>query len=269
MLPPSIQSNFFSSAPPRAIAHRGGAGLRPENTLAAFAAAHALGARYFELDVHATSDGVLVVCHDSDLARTTERTGAINALSYTEVAGADAGYHFGPDDGFPYRGQGVRVPRLEEVLTAFADSCFVIEIKPPEASPVPAILDRLLQPAAVRRRVLIASEHHAPLSEMRRLAPELPTGFSASEVAQFWRAFINHQAMKPPAQALQLPPRHGGVELVTADSVATAHQLGLEVHVWTVNERAQMRSLLALGVDGIITDYPDRALAEIAASSPA
>ncbi|HLH75650.1 MAG TPA: glycerophosphodiester phosphodiesterase [Candidatus Binataceae bacterium] len=259
-----LDSAFFDPNPPRVIAHRGGAGLRPENTLAAFAAAHSLGARYFELDVHATRDGILAVCHDPDLGRTTDRHGAISALTYAELAALDGGYHFAPDRGFPYRGQGIRVPRLEEVLAAFMDSYFVIEIKPPQASPLPAILDRVLEATSMRRRVLIASEHQAPLSEMRRLAPEIPTGFSASEVAQFWQAFINHQRPITPAQALQLPPQHGGIDLVTADSVAMAHQLGIEIHVWTVNDRTEMRRLLDLGVDGIITDYPDRALAEIA-----
>lgn len=263
----ALSSDFFAPSVPRIIAHRGGGGLRPENTLAAFAAAHALGARYFELDVHATSDGILVVCHDPDLDRTTDCSATISTLSYAELSAVDAGYRFAPERGFPFRGQGLRVPRLEETLVAFTDSYFVIEIKPPQASPVPAILNRVLQPASVRRRVLIASEHQAPLLEMRRLAPELPTGFSASEIAQFWQAFVSRQRLIPPAQALQLPPRYNEIDLVTADSVAMAHQIGVEVHVWTVNERVEMRALLDLGVDGIITDYPDRALAEIAAHS--
>jgi glycerophosphoryl diester phosphodiesterase len=260
-----LRSDFFSPLPPRAIAHRGGGGVRPENTLEAFASAHREGARYFELDVHASRDGALVVCHDPDLERTTDLGLTICDSTYAEIARADAGYRFA-GDGFPFRGAGCRVPRLTEVLGLFDDAFFVIEIKQVAPS-LTAALDQALSATGTRRRVLIASEHQQPLDEIRALAPELPTSFSSNEIVAFFGAMMGQMAdYRPPADAIQIPPTHGSMVLATPASASAAHQLGLEMHVWTVNEEAQMHELLAAGADGIITDFPARLLALLAQS---
>jgi len=116
-----------------------------------------------------------------------------------------------------------------------------------------------------RRRVLIASEHQQPLSEIRALAPDLPTSFSTGEVLAFFGALaLAGSAYQPPAEAIQIPPSHGSMVLATPTSVAAALERELEMHVWTVNEEAEMRELLDLGVEGIITDFPDRLLALLA-----
>jgi glycerophosphoryl diester phosphodiesterase len=253
----TIHSDFFSPPTPRVIAHRGGAGTAPENTLAAFDSAYAAGMRYFEFDLHATCDGTLVVCHDPDLARTTDRAGRIQELTFQQVSAADAGYWFAQDKGFPFRGHGLRIPRLAEILERYDDARYVIEIKQVTPSIVPQ-LDRHLTQYNLRGKVLIASEHQQPLDEVRRRAPDLPTNFSANEVRGFLAALTQGAPVSLPGQALQIPPRYGQIELATATTIAAAHRLGVEVHVWTVNEPAEMSSLLALGVDAIITDYPER-----------
>jgi glycerophosphoryl diester phosphodiesterase len=259
-----LKTDFFDAPTPRAIAHRGGGGLAPENTMEAFAGAYRLGIRYFELDIHSSRDDVLVVCHDPDLKRTTDLTAAIRELYYDEIARADAGYRFAWQDQFPFRGKGVRVPRLTDVLAMFNDTLFIIEIK--QISPsIAAALNETLSATGTRRRVLVASEHQQPLSEIRALAPELPTNFCTPEVLAFFGSLaIPGAAYQPPAEAVEIPPSHGSMVLATPTSVASAHQRGLEMHVWTVNEEAQMRELLEMGVDGIITDFPDRLQAILA-----
>jgi glycerophosphoryl diester phosphodiesterase len=255
-----LRTEFFSPPTPRLIAHRGGAGVMPENTLEAFDAAYRQGIRYFELDVHSSRDGMLVVCHDDDLARTTERSGRICELTYNEIARADAGYNFEREGEFPFRARGIRVPRLTEVLGLFNDAFFVVEIKQTEPSVV-ASLNQTFSSTATRQQVLVASEHQSPLDEIRALAPELPTSFSGREVMGFFAAIIGQPGeYRPPADALQIPPSHGSMLLATASSITAAHGLGLEMHNWTVNDETQMRNLLALGTDGIITDFPARLL---------
>jgi glycerophosphoryl diester phosphodiesterase len=259
-----LKTDFFAPAGPRLIAHRGGGGVRPENTLEAFTAAYREGIRYLELDVHTSRDGVLVVCHDADLRRTTDVGKAIRELGYAEIARADAGYAFETEGTFPFRGKGVRVPRLTDVLGLFDDAFFVIEIKQVEPS-LTAALNRTLTATRTRTRVLIASEHQQPLDEIRALAPELPTGFSGHEVMGFFAAMMARMAnYRRPADAIQIPPAHGSMALATPTSVAAAHELGLEMHNWTVNEESDMRHLLAMGIDGIITDFPARLQSVIA-----
>lgn len=257
----NVDSDFFASPPPRAIAHRGASGAFPENTMAAFRGAHQMGARYIELDVHMTRDGIVVVAHDDDLTRTCGIAGRIAELDYAEVARADAGFAHSIDAcEFPFRGRGLSPPTLASVLTAFRDVCFVIEIKQTQPSLVGPML-RVIEGARMRRQVLVASEHQAPLDEVRKLWPGVPTGFSAAEVANFFRALVTKEkAYRPPADALQIPPSYGATCLVAAESMAAAHRAGIELHVWTVNEEAEMRAMLALGVDGILSDYPDRLL---------
>jgi glycerophosphoryl diester phosphodiesterase len=119
------------------------------------------------------------------------------------------------------------------------------------------VIDR----AGVRRNVLVASEHQQPLDEVRKLAPEIPTNFSYLESGLFIQAMGTRDASyRPPGDAVQIPRSYESWQLVTLESVEFARRLGLEVHVWTVNEEAEMSELLDMGVDGLISDYPARAL---------
>ncbi len=258
----TLETDFFTLALPRAMGHRGSAGTHPENTMPSFQAAVDAGARYLELDVHTSRDGEVVVSHDEELERACDRPGILRMLDYADILAADAGHHFSPDDGksFPFRGSGIRVPRLGEILSAFSSIRFVIEVKQTEPSLVEAML-RVLDETNMRHMVLVASEHQAPLDEVRARAPEIPTNFAYHEVAGFMQAMASRASdYVTPGDALQIPPEYEGWRLVNPDTLEAAHRFGVEMHVWTVNEESEMRELLAMGVDGILSDFPTRLL---------
>jgi len=259
----------FPGPLPRVFGHRGAAGVAPENTLASFRRARADGADVFELDVHGTADGEIVVLHDPTLERTTDGAGAVSGLRFAEVAALDAGFHFTPDGGrtHPFRGSGVRVPQLAELVREFPDVPLNIEIKQETPSIVDAVVALL---RAARTTVVLAAEQDVIMTAIRRAAPDIATSLAAGEVATFMGALQQGVAPTLPAGAvaLQIPPRFWGVELVTRETVAAAHALGAEVHVWTINDTAEMRRLLALGCDGIISDLPADARAVVDAERP-
>jgi len=244
------------------IAHRGGRRIRPEHTLLAYEQALLDGADVLELDIHETSDGVLVVMHDSTIDRTTNGTGAIKEMTFEQLRTFDAGYWFTTDGGttYPYRDMGVVVPSLEEVLTTFSDSPFVIEIKQAE----PSIVDDFV--AMVRARGVVdqiigAAFSDEVLAELRAAVPEMATSFSESEVVTFFALSSNPEGMDPeyvpPGEFLQVPPTRGPLEVLHARFIPVAHELGLKVQVWTINDADQMRTLIEdYGVDGILTDDP-------------
>ncbi|MGC1679280.1 MAG: glycerophosphodiester phosphodiesterase [Candidatus Binataceae bacterium] len=259
----SLDSDFFSLAPPRIFAHRGASGEFPENTMASFEAAARQGAEYFELDVRMTRDGEVVIAHDEDLLRISGRAGAIAELTLAQVQAADAGYAFTLDGGaaYPFRERGIKIPRLAELLGAFPSARFNIEPKQVAPSVIPAML-KVIDRAGMRRRVLIAGEQQPPIDEIRALAPGVPTGFPYGEVIEFLQAMAAKQTgYTPRADALQVPPEYQGWNFVTPEIIAFARALGVEVHVWTVNDPAEMNTLLDLGVAGIMTDFPARGLA--------
>jgi glycerophosphoryl diester phosphodiesterase len=257
----ALDSDFFDLPTPRVIAHRGASGEYPENTLAAFSAAADAGAPYFELDVHMTRDGVVVVSHDPVLGRTCGLDATIGDLALAELKRADAGWGFAASDGgFPFRGRGIKVPALAEVFTAFPEHRYIIELKQIVPSLATALLE-VIERAGMRRRVLLASEEPAPIDELRALAPELPTGFPYPEIVGFMASLApGAEPYQSRGDAVQIPPEYQSWRIVTPESVAAAHRIGVEVHVFTVNDAAEMRAMLAMGVDGIITDYPARLL---------
>jgi glycerophosphoryl diester phosphodiesterase len=252
-------TSYFAPARPRVFGHRGAAGVAPENTLPSFALAAALGATYLELDVHPTADGEIVVLHDPSLERTTNGEGPISALSWTQVAALDAGYRFTHDGHtFPYRGQGVRIPTLRELMNEFPTHPVNIEIKQGGARVVDAVL-AVLRGAASLDRVLLAAEHDEIMRTIRQAVDDrVATGMCVGEVVDFvgrvqrdeWSDYA------APGRALQIPPAHGGIDLVTPASIAAAHRLSVEVHVWTINQAAEIERLLDLGVDGVMSDLP-------------
>jgi len=256
-----LKTDFFTPALPRVFGHRGSAGTHPENTLESFRVAAACGVQYLEFDLHMTRDGEIVVAHDEHLKRMCGLDRVIPDLTYAELAKADAGRMFTLDDAtFPFREKGIRVPRLAEVLAEFPKLRMIVEVKQIAPSVVAPMLD-VIDRAGMRRNVLVASEHQQPLDEVRKLAPDVPTNFSYLESGTFIQAMGSRDANYcPPADAVQIPHRHESWELVTPESVEFAHRLGVEVHVWTVNEKSEMSELLDMGVDGLISDYPSRAL---------
>ncbi len=252
---------YLDGPRPRLFAHRGGAGVAPENTIEAFRAGLAAGADRLELDVHATADGQVVVIHDATLERTTDGTGEVRALTLEQLERCDAGHGFTAADGtHPFRGRGVRVPTLARLLEELPGVPLNIEIKQLEPPIEPAVLS-LLDRFAARDRVLLAAEDARIMARIRAAAPEAPTSFSAHDVADFVARLqtADLAGYRPPGIALQIPPSFQGIALVTEQSVAAAHDLGLEVHVWTIDDPAEMEALLDLRIDGLMTDYPERA----------
>lgn len=254
---------------PLVMAHRGGAGLWPENTIHAFARAAALGVDVLELDLHSTSDGALVIIHDGTVERTTNGAGAVGALTLAELKKLDAGYRWTNDGGrtFPFRGRSVTIPTLREVLEAFPQARLNIDIK---GSPPPALVKdfcRSLRESRATANVNVASFSWQTLTEFRRECPEVTTSAGFDEVlallsdAQAGGPQQQQQqgaaADKASLRAVQVPESAGGRQLLTAELVEAAHRRGLEVHVWTINDEAGMRRMIKLGVDGIITDRPD------------
>ena len=254
-------TSFFAGPKPRLFAHRGASGEVPENTMAAFRRAVEVGVPYVELDVHATRDGQVVVFHDETLERTTNGQGKVQEHTLAELQQLDAGYWFSADDGrqFPFRATGVRISALAEVLRDLSELNFTVEIKQAEPA-IETLVIAVVRDCGRAEDVILASEHDRVITCVRDLAPDIATSFAAGEVADFIQRVSTAQLAeyRPAGLALQIPPEYHGISLVTAETVAAAHALGLEVHVWTINESREMERLLDLGVDGIMSDFPGR-----------
>jgi glycerophosphoryl diester phosphodiesterase len=244
------------------IAHRGGGALAPEETLPAFENALALGADVLELDVHSTSDGRVVCLHDDTVDRTTDGTGPIHGLTLAELGALDAGYHFSPDGGasFPFRGQGIRVPTLAEVLAAHPDAWWSIEIK----QSTPSIVDEVLadlELAGASERAVVVSFFDTVVLDVRAKRPDVLTGMALGEMTTFLGLSSETEAGYTAPTRLVQPPSNA----VSAELVARANRMELRLHPWTVNDELEMRELLDLGAHGIMTDDP-ALLAQVLAS---
>lgn len=262
---PATEYTFFKneSAKPLVIAHRGGAGLSPENTLYAFQKAVDLGVDVLEIDVRSTSDGVLVVLHDSKVDRTTSGTGNVNQMTFSEVKKLNAGFRWTSDQGvtFPFREKGITIPTLQEVFAAFPDMKFNIEPKQAEPSIIKPLCSIIRENKMVDK-VVIGSFNQTITDEFRQECPGVATAAGPSEVSKFLAFYKTGltESFSPAMQALQIPEYALGVQFVTKEFVEAAHERKLQVHVWTVNETSDMQRLLDIKVDGIMTDYPDRLL---------
>jgi glycerophosphoryl diester phosphodiesterase len=246
--------SFLGQPGPIAVAHRGGAGEAPENTLEAFEIAVALGYMYLETDAHVTRDGVLVAFHDERLDRVTDRTGAIAELVVAEVEAADAGYMFSRDGGssFPFRARGIRVPRLEEILVRWPAARVNIDPKSDACvGPLVALLDRL----GAWERVCVGSFSDRRLRLIRAHGRgRVCTSMGPGAVALARVAAASGRMPRLGADCVQVPIRQGSVRIVTQRFVEAAHRARLAVHVWTINDEATINELLDLGVDGVISD---------------
>jgi len=264
---PLPQHPFWTATtPPRVIAHRGGRGLWPENTLYAFRKAVALGADVLEMDIRQSADGDLVVLHDETVDRTTDGSGPVAALTLSKLQQLDAGYRWSPDGDktHPHRGQGLTVPSLREVFSALPRARMNLEIKTRGAT-LSKPLCELIREHRMEHRVVVASFGQEPMDAFRSACPGVATAATADEARRFFRltALFLDPLFEPRAEALQVPERLGNLEVLTPSLVRAARRLNLKIDVWTVNEPEDMKRLVALPVDGIMTDYPDRMLALI------
>ena len=250
------------------FAHRGDSIRAPEHTLEAFRRAVELGAGGLELDVHLTADGHVVVIHDASVDRTTDGSGAVASTTLDALRDMDAGYGFSTDAGrtYPYRGRGLRVPTLAEVLEAFPGVAVNIDIKEKQGDEETAVI-QVLREVGAEERSLVVSEHYAVVRRVRKLSGgSVATGASRREIAVFYllSALRLEGLLSPDYAALQAPVYYGGLALVTRRFVEAAHALGVRVDAWIVNDPAEMRRLLDLGVDVVMTDYPAKLAAVLA-----
>jgi len=242
---------------PLLIAHRGGAGLAPENTLAAFLpAVHRWRVDMIELDVRATADGRCVVIHDPTVDRTTDATGEVAAMTYEDLSRLDAGYRFTADGGrtFPFRGAGVIIPTIEDVLERLPGARLTIEVKTAAAQrPLFDAIDGFV----AADRVVAAGMYDADRGAFGRHAGAVS---ASTEQIRTW--VIRHwfrlgRVSRLRADVAHLPEHAGGRRIVTPRLVRELKAQGIPVHVWTVNDESDMRRLLAWGIEGLVTDRPD------------
>lgn len=248
-----LPSEFLAPKGPRVFAHRGLGIEAPENTLLAFLKALSSGATHLETDVQVTLDGIAVLSHDPDLARLVGRNVRVDQLTMAELGRIDLG-------------AGQSFVSLREALEAFPQARFNIDVKAAGAAEPTA---RAVLAAGATRRVLIASFSEDRRRRTTALLPGVATSASSPVLLRallaFWLGLTGRvrQVLRGFA-AVQVPERYGLVQVVTPRFVRVMHAIGVEVHVWTVNEPASMRRLLDLGVDGIVTDRCDLAVEIIA-----
>jgi glycerophosphoryl diester phosphodiesterase len=258
-------------------AHQGGSREGPSSTLWAMERALAAGTDAIELDVHATADGHLVVCHDPTVDRTTDGRGSISAMTLAELRQLDNAYWWVPGsvvapgrpaEEYALRGRapadrGLGIATLDEVLEAFPQLILNLDIKQtaPVVAPYEEALARSLNDHGRRDDVIVASFNDASTAAFRVFAPEIATSAGTLGVAEFWRAVHAGETIPSvPFVALQIPVTTAGVTVCVEPLVEAAHRAGLAVHVWTVDDADEMARLIDLGVDGIITDVPSVAV---------
>jgi glycerophosphoryl diester phosphodiesterase len=245
---------------PVVAAHRGGAGVRPENTIAAFDHAVGLGCGFLELDVHATADGVPVVIHDSTVDRVTDGTGPVSGLTAAAIEELDAGYRWSEDGrSFPFRGHGVRIPRLEEIFERYPRSRISIDIKAPGGVLTAAVAD-LISRFGREDRTVVGSFSCRTARLFRRLSPGTGAIACPNEVRRAVAVAASGLGGLMPRvpEYLMVPEYWGRVRVVSPKLLAAARGYGKHVFVWTVNDTETALRLAEAGVHGIVTDYPGR-----------
>lgn len=244
-----MQRSAWSINAPLVIAHRGASLIAPENTLLAFRFAAELGADAIEFDAKLTADGQVVIHHDMTLDRTTNESGPLSARTLKELQRLDAGSHL---DG---KFEGERIPTMKQVFQDFGDRLLMNIELTNYARPfneLPEAVSQMIFEYDLIGRVLISSFNPIALLKMRRLAPEIPLGLLVTDSEPVWlirlfRLMTTYQAYHP------------SITMIDEQLVKREHRLGNQVNVWTVNEKDQIRELVSMGVDGVITDEPDTA----------
>jgi glycerophosphoryl diester phosphodiesterase/membrane-associated phospholipid phosphatase len=251
----------FAAQDVSVIAHAGAQAYAPSNTIAAFDLALEQGAHVLEMDLQLTADDEVVVIHDATVDRTTGASGAVRDLTLEELRELDAGWYFEDDDGeHPYRGQGVTIPALDEVLERYPDTPLIVELKLDGGQAIiQPVIDLVRDHGRDDGSVTIASFSADYLRPVRAQLPDVPTNMPEGESTAFYVRHLAglHPWWSPPGELFQVPEFHDGRHVVTPRFVRAAERLGVDVQVWTVNEIDQMHRLLDAGVHGIMTDHPD------------
>ena len=262
--PKTPPTRYYDGAPRTlGIAHQGGDGVWPGDTMLAFENAVHIGADVLEMDAHITKDGQIVLMHDEEVDRTTDGAGLIEDLTLDELKQLDAAYDWSIDDEktYPYRGQGIQVPTLDEVFEKFPQMRYVIEIKLTK-NPIEKPLCDLIRQHNMQDKVIIGSFHDEAMRSFRATCPEVATSAASDEVRNYvllgkvflWGFYAPHfQTIQPPWN----PDDSLGIQIMTERFVRESHAKNIRVEPWTVNDPALMKQYIEWGVDGIITDRPD------------
>ena len=259
---PAPAHPYFADAGFLVVAHRGGRGMGPENTLPLFREAVEAGADVLEMDVRLSLDGVLVVHHDRTVRRTTGAAGRVDSLTAAQLQALDAGFGWSRDGrSHPFRGRGYRVPRLAEVLRAFPGQRMLIELKPRRRRAAEALCGEI-RGAGMEDRVAVAGFDGETLGAFRATCPEVATSAAGGEVVA-WK--VLHllglgNFYTPEFELFAVPERAGPLRIVDRGFASRARERNLPVQVWTVNETGDMERLIDLGATGILTDRPVRLL---------
>lgn len=264
IIPDAPESAYYRDIqPPLVIAHQGGDGVWPGDTMFAFEQAVEIGVDVLEMDAHITKDGRIVLMHDEEVDRTTDGTGLIEDLTLEELKQLDAAYDWSNDNAktFPYRGQGIQVPTLDELFQKFPQMRYVIEIKLTE-TPIAKPLCELIREHGMQDKVMIASFHDEAMQNFRQTCPEVATSAARGEVTSFvilGKVFLSglivpeYESIQPPYD----PAESKNIAIMTKRFIREAHAKNLAVEPWTVNDPELMRQYIEWGVDGIMTDRPD------------
>jgi glycerophosphoryl diester phosphodiesterase len=264
LMPDAPKSTYYATIHrPLVIAHQGGDGVWPGDTMFAFENAVQIGADVLEMDAHITKDRQIVLMHDEKVDRTTDGTGLIEDLTLEEIEALDAAYKWSTDDGktFPYRGQGIQVPTLDELFQTFPQMRYVIEIKLTQ-NPIDQPLCELIRRHNMQEKVVIASFHDEAMQNFRTTCPEVATSASRGEVTAFvllGKVFLSgwiipqYESLHPPYD----PEESMNIPIMTKRFIREAHAKNIAVEPWTVNDPVLMKQYIEWGVDGIMTDRPD------------
>ena len=264
VVPDAPASVYYSTLKrPVVIAHQGGDGIRPGDTMEAFDNAVAIGADVLEMDAHITKDSQIVLMHDEKVDRTTNGTGLIEDLTLDQLEQLDAAYKWSNDDGksFPYRGQGIQVPTLDELFQKYPQMRYVIEIKLTQ-NPIDKPLCELIRKHNMQDKVVIASFHDQAMKNFRLTCPEVATSASRAEVTAFvllGKVLLSgliapkYESIQPPYD----PSESKNIPIMTKRFIREAHAKNLVVEPWTVDDPTLMKQYIEWGVDGIMTDRPD------------
>ena len=256
---------YYENAPkPMVIAHQGGDNVRPGDTLPAFQHAVDIGADVLEMDAHITKDSQIVLMHDERVDRTTNGTGLIEEMTLAELKELDAAYMWTQDGGqtYPYRGQNITVPTLEELFQKFPGMRYVIEIKKTQ-NPIDAPLCSLIRNYGMQDKVMVASFHDEAMANFRSTCPEVATSGSRNEVTSFVllsKLYLTGFMRNLQFQSLQVPYETSesyGIPIMTREFIDLAHARNVRIEPWTVNDAQLMKQYMDWGVDGIMTDDPD------------
>ncbi len=262
--PPSLL-NLPPKDSPLVIAHgdEAGSGLYPGNTLFYLQKMVELGVDALEIDLNLTADGHLVLMHDPQLERTTDGQGAVAEKTLEELRQLNMGHNWSPDgETYPYRDRPLRVATVDEVFTALPDTPMIIELKDKSERAAMAMCDSLRR-SGKRNQVIVSSFHQGVINRFRSLCPEVATGAATLDAMLFYVAQLLHmeRLLRPAYQTMQLPMRYYGIPVFSKRFMRAAKKLKLHVSAWTVNDTEDMRRYIDLGLDGLVTDRPDKLMA--------